>query len=585
VKVVCPSDEVTRESGLLDIEERFIREGELLESLDHPHILPVYANGAERGYLYHVMEYVPNGSLADAIHGRAAKTLPLPLSPSETLEITRQVGSALQYIHERGIVHRDVKPGNLLVRGDILGERSLLLADFGVARRVATSSGMGSDDQVTGTVAYMAPEEFSGTFSPASDQYSLAVMTYQLLSGHLPFEGTVDEQIAGHLETVAPSIRLYAEAVPWQIEEVLARALEKHPEDRYPSVAAFVAALDQALREAESGAGDETEETLAALALVRATTRSTPAALRRRGIAGIAGIAGGRGALRPRFSSRQRTLVTLTAAAVLLLGTLLAVVALPGGPNTPAPIANRGHATRTSAPGVSVTVTVNTTPTTQPTLTPPTPTTAPANTGTDSASLVAISAPSSVPAGHLFSFSVTLANTGTSTWAGSNGYQLTCDTERHPVQDCPSGFAANLGNYAVAPGSDVTFRITLTALSSPGIFLAWMNMAHSSAPFASNDVLVRVATLAAIQSSPPPQPTATPRSSPTPTPPPASPTPPPTDPPSPSPTPTTPPTPSPSPSPSPTPSPSPPSPSPPSPSHHHHHPHNHHNLHENPGIF
>src|SRR5215469_15918424 len=111
VKVVCPTDEVTQESGITDIAERFTSEGLLLKSLDHPCILPVYETGADRDYLYHVMEYVPNGSLADAICGRAEHVLMLPLSLPMTVDIIRQVGSALDYIHARGIVHRDVSRG------------------------------------------------------------------------------------------------------------------------------------------------------------------------------------------------------------------------------------------------------------------------------------------------------------------------------------------------------------------------------------------------------------------------------------------------------------------------------------------
>ena len=254
VKVVCPTNEVILESGISNIEDHFSSEGSLLMSLQHPCILPVYETGADRGYLYHVMEYVPTGSLADAICGRSEYALELPLTLPETLEIICQVGSALEYIHERDIVHRDVKPGNLLVRIDDLNHPHLLLSDFGVARWEVNASR--HEDEVTGTVAYMAPEVFSGWFSAASDQYSLAVMAFQLLTGHLPFEGTMDEQIAGHLQLIAPSIRMYVEDLPWEVEEVIARALEKRPLDRYPSVALFVDGLLAASKEAELGQED-----------------------------------------------------------------------------------------------------------------------------------------------------------------------------------------------------------------------------------------------------------------------------------------------------------------------------------------
>ena len=230
----------------------------------------------------------------------------------ETLEIICQVGSALEYIHERDIVHRDVKPGNLLVRIDDLNHRHLLLSDFGVARWEVNASR--HEDQVTGTVAYMAPEVFSGWFSAASDQYSLAVMAFQLLTGHLPFEGTMDEQIAGHLQLIAPSIRMYVEDLPWEVEEVISRALEKRPLDRYPSVAAFVDGLLAASKEAELGQED------------------------RRAAGAGAGDPGRRApalpALRRPPSYRQRARLTLVTAALLLLALFITLFNLPGrGPS------------------------------------------------------------------------------------------------------------------------------------------------------------------------------------------------------------------------------------------------------------
>src|SRR5215469_9586619 len=269
IKVIAPAKEITRDSGITNIEEHFIGEGALLKSLHHPYILPVYESGVDRGYLYHVMEYVPTGSLADAISGRTMQALHLPLSLLEAIEIIRQVGSALQYIHERDIVHRDVKPGNLLVRIDESSRRQMLLADFGVARwKVKTS---GHEDEVTGTVAYMAPEVFTGWFSPASDQYSLAVMAFQLMTGHLPFEGSMDEQIAGHLGIIAPSVRMFVEDLPWEVEEVVSRALEKRPSDRYPTVAAFVDGLDAVSGGAEMEA--ETEEDISSLVSLAGVSR------------------------------------------------------------------------------------------------------------------------------------------------------------------------------------------------------------------------------------------------------------------------------------------------------------------------
>jgi serine/threonine protein kinase len=495
IKVICPTNEIMRDSGITNIVQHFIGEGALLKTLRHPYILPVYESGVDRGYLYHVMEYVPTGSLADAISGRTTQALHLPLPLLEAMEIIRQVGSALQYIHERDIVHRDVKPGNLLVRIDEQSGRQMLLADFGVARwKVKTS---GHEDEVTGTVAYMAPEVFTGWFSPASDQYSLAVMAFQLMTGHLPFEGSMDEQIAGHLGIIAPSVRMFVENLPWEVEEVVSRALEKRPSDRYPSVAAFVDGLEAVSSEAAGQA--ETEEDIPSLVSLAGVSRDTqelppvPVPVS----AAVPVVPAPPWERRPSY--RMRALLTLVTAIALLVALIITLVATQGGSR----LASRPISTSNrSQPGISQTAAANipghpaAVTKHKPAVTTPTETPAPAVALTDGASLVALSAPPTVSVGRLFSFRVTLANTGTSTWVDTDGYQLTCDMLRHPLQNCPSGFVATLGDYAVAPGGEVTFRISLTALARPGVYRAWINMAHSSTPFSTQDILVEVQTLA-----------------------------------------------------------------------------------------
>jgi serine/threonine protein kinase len=493
IKVVCPTNDVILESGITDIEEHFISEGALLMSLQHPFILPVYETGSDRGYLYHVMEYVPTGSLADAICGRSKYSLELPLSLPEALEIICQVGSALEYIHERDIVHRDVKPGNLLLRIDELNHRQLLLSDFGVARWEVNASR--HEDQVTGTVAYMAPEVFSGWFSAASDQYSLAVMAFQLLTGHLPFEGTMEEQIAGHLQLIAPSIRMYVEDLPWEVEEVISRALEKRAVDRYPSVAVFVDGLLAASREADPG---EEDDTLAAPEPVTLPAYRPPL---------VPQLAHHRTP-----SHGKRALLPLVTAGLLLLALSITLFSLPGrGPSDTGAEYQRLPAGAQIGDSPSVAVSPSSVATHVPTIPVPTTTVPPPAQPIDSALLVALSKPASVRVGHLFTFRITLANTGTSTWLQTEGYQLTCDLQRHPAQNCPSGFVATLGKYAVAPGRDVTFEVWLSALTNPGIYTAWINMAHSRAPFKSRDIFVQIETLAATATPGPDNPaTATP---------------------------------------------------------------------------
>ena len=243
VKIVQAGDEDTDER-IDDIAKRFQREAGLLGSFNHPNILPVHDSGVQGDLLYLVMQYAPDGSLADAIKGRTQHTLTLPASPAFVSDLISQVAAALQYTHDRGVVHRDVKPGNVLLQLEPNGHWHALLADFGIARGADASS---HRTKVSGTLAYMAPEQFSGKFSPASDQYALAVMTYQLLTSHTPFEGDIATLTRGHIYDKPPSALSYNAALPAAVDAVFARALAKDPAQRYPSVSDYAKALQAAL--------------------------------------------------------------------------------------------------------------------------------------------------------------------------------------------------------------------------------------------------------------------------------------------------------------------------------------------------
>ncbi|MDW8252745.1 MAG: serine/threonine-protein kinase [Chloroflexota bacterium] len=216
---------------------RFRREATAIAQLQHPNILPVFDFGEQDGLTYIVMLLAPSGqTLRDRLGA------PMPLASA--LPMITQVGSALQYAHEQGIVHRDVKPSNVL-----LGERDwALLSDFGIARMVQGATHLTRTGVGIGTPEYMSPEQAQGLpVDGRADQYSLAVILYQMLTGHLPFVAETPVGIVlQHITKPPPPPRSLNPDIPPQVEAVLLRALSKDPEQRYPTVADFLDALNAA---------------------------------------------------------------------------------------------------------------------------------------------------------------------------------------------------------------------------------------------------------------------------------------------------------------------------------------------------
>ncbi len=250
IKLVRPEAEATVVGGA-SLTERFAREAQAIAAMEHPHILPVYDFGEQDGLAYLVMAYAPNGSLQQALTpGQPLFQYGLPLSLDLTGVILDQAAQGLQHAHDRGVLHRDVKPANFLMGAGPPGSIHLLLADFGLAK---FTSGAANSAVYAGTAAYSAPEQIQRQATPASDQYSLAAMAYLLLTGRLPFQGGILEIVTQQLATPAPSLRQFNAAIPAQVDEVILRALAKTPEERWPSVIVFAAAYREACNLARRG--------------------------------------------------------------------------------------------------------------------------------------------------------------------------------------------------------------------------------------------------------------------------------------------------------------------------------------------
>ena len=214
--------------------ENFLQEAQLLEMLKHPNILPILDVGIEDGIPYFVIEYAPDGSLRD--HLQAAH--PHPLQLDVTLNILTQIGQALSYAHQQNIIHRDLKPENILfnARGDAL------LADFGIAVILSTPRTTVVD--IIGSPLYMAPEQFDGMLSKRSDQYALAVIAYEMLTGRNPFVGPNAAIMALKHQTEEPTAPTqFNPYLPVPVERAILKALSKDRAHRYPDVQAFLTAL------------------------------------------------------------------------------------------------------------------------------------------------------------------------------------------------------------------------------------------------------------------------------------------------------------------------------------------------------
>jgi YVTN family beta-propeller protein len=299
--------------------ERFLRESELAAAIDHPNVLPVYDAGDTDGVLWIAMRYV-DGTDLQALLDRGG-----PLAPEQALAIAGQVAGALDAAHDRGLIHRDVKPANILLAMDGGVVAHAYLADFGLTRRIGGARGLTVSGQVLGTIDYVAPEQVEGgPVDGRADQYSLGCVLFECLTGAVPFRR--DSELAvlwAHVHDPPPRVGEYRPELPAALDDAVGRALAKAPGDRYPSCEALVATAQAAL----AGAA--------------------PAGARQR-LRRPAGRRPGPHRRRPWLTPRASLMLTVTAgvlsAALLLVAVLLARdQGTPAGPAATAvpPAANR----------------------------------------------------------------------------------------------------------------------------------------------------------------------------------------------------------------------------------------------------
>ncbi|RMI31021.1 serine/threonine protein kinase [Nocardia stercoris] len=224
-----------------ELRRRFEQEADLVARLDHPNIVDVYDRGRDGDRLWISMRFVPGTD--------AARLDPRTVTPERAVRIVTETAAALDYAHSRGVLHRDVKPANLLLAAPSggHGERSYL-TDFGIARLTNSDAHLTSTGTVTATIAYASPEQLASyTVDHRSDQYSLACTLFALLTGRSPFEDANPARvIAGHLSTPPPPITALRPGLPPALDAVLARAMAKQAEDRFASCADFAVAVSNA---------------------------------------------------------------------------------------------------------------------------------------------------------------------------------------------------------------------------------------------------------------------------------------------------------------------------------------------------
>ncbi|MDP9341131.1 MAG: serine/threonine-protein kinase [Actinomycetota bacterium] len=299
--------ELSQEQAFRD---RFVRESRLAASIDHPNIVPIYDAGEAEGLLFIAMRYVDGTDLRAYLREFG------PLSAGKTASIMGQVASALDAAHARGLVHRDVKPGNVLMVSNVGVEASdhVYLADFGLTKHALSVSGMTATGQFVGTIDYVAPEQIRGeSVDGRTDVYSLGCMLYECLTGNPPFARDMEVSVLyAQLEEVPPRATDRRPELEPGIDDVIGRAMAKRPEDRYARAGELAAAA-----RAELGGGIGEQAVLPSAASVRLLPRRRRAAW---------------------MAAGATMLLAVAAVAVVLLTRGGSKAVFPTGPNTVAVI-------------------------------------------------------------------------------------------------------------------------------------------------------------------------------------------------------------------------------------------------------
>ncbi len=318
-----------------EFRQRFISESRAAAVVDDPHVIPVYEAGEADGVLFIAMRFVGSGDLRQVLDREG------PLAPDRTAEFVSQVASALDAAHRAGLVHRDVKPGNIMVDTSADRPDHVYLSDFGISKGVMASAGLTGTGQYLGTAVYSAPEQIQGlAVDGRTDQYALACVAYQLLTGAVPFDR--DQVLAvlyAHLSEPPPSAASRRPGLPGAADEVLAKAMAKVPEQRYGTCQEFADALRAALGQTPAQA-DQRE-----LPDPRPGSDAAPLAPRpRRGIVGrLAAIIA--------WTARHRLPALALASAILAAAVVIPFV-LKSPANSPGP-ANSASPARSPSPATS----------------------------------------------------------------------------------------------------------------------------------------------------------------------------------------------------------------------------------------